>query len=177
MNPDPYQPDNNPSTKRMGKGMIVMAIVLFLGVLSLFFQGQIEKQINPNQKVASTTNASGQIEITLKRNRAGHYVSSGTINSKPVVFLLDTGATNVAVPQKMANHLGLKAGRKIAISTANGNAIGYQTWIDHLSIGAIQLRDVRAIITPNLDDILLGMSALKQLEFSQKGNQLTIRTM
>jgi len=165
----------NSSGKGIGKGMIVMAMLLFLGLMTFVFQSEIDNQTNPNQKVVSRTNNSGQTEIVLKRNRSGHYITSGTINYKSVVFLLDTGATNVAVPQQIANYLKLEPGRKIAISTANGNSIGYQTMINHLSIGDIELRNIRAIITPNLNDILLGMSALKQLEFSQKGNQLVLR--
>jgi len=169
--------NNHPSgsNKGMGKGMMAVAMLLFLGIMTYVFQGELDKQVNPNQKVVSSVNSDGHTEIILKRNRAGHYVSSGTINYKSVVFLLDTGATNVAVPQQMADYLGLKPGRQITISTANGNTIGYQTHIDHLSIGDIQLQNIRAIITPNLNDILLGMSALKQLEFTQRGNQLIIR--
>jgi len=92
-----------------------------------------------------------------------------------VVFLLDTGATFVAVPQQLASQLQLKKGHAISISTANGRSKGYITRLKTLSIGQIQLYNIKAIITPNLEEILLGMSALKQLEFTQRANELTIR--
>jgi aspartyl protease family protein len=175
---DPNQPSHKPSRKEgktMGKGMIVIAMILSLGLLTMMFQGQLEKQVNPNQRVASKQNQQGQTIIRLQRNRAGHYVSNGTINGQNVEFLLDTGATNVAIPEYIAKRIGLRAGRSIQVSTANGRTTGHQTMLDSLSIGDITLYNIRAIITPNLNEILLGMSALKQLEFSQKGNYLTIK--
>ena len=52
-----------------------------------------------------------------------------------------------------------------------------RTVIDHLQLGSISIRDVRSSIVPGMhqDEILLGMSVLKQLDFSQSGNELTIR--
>ena len=163
------------STHRIGKGMIIVSMFLLTGLLTYLFQEEIEQRYNPNQRVHSTQTADNQIEITLQRNRSGHYVSTGRINDQKVVFLLDTGATYVAIPEKLARQLKLKKGRVIPISTANGRSKGYQTNIAKLSIGQIQLYDIKAIITPNLNEILLGMSVLKQLEFTQRGNQLTIR--
>ncbi len=159
----------------MGVIMMVIAMVIGLGLLTYYFQGVIDTQINPNQNIQSTRAGDQLIEISLKRNRAGHYVGTGIINGHQAVFLLDTGATYVAVPEHLATQLGLKKGRSIVISTANGRTTGYQTIIKQLSIGQIHLYNVKAIITPNLQEILLGMSVLKQLEFTQRGNVLTIR--
>jgi aspartyl protease family protein len=163
------------SGQGMGKGMIAISMILFLGMLTMVFDGALDKQVNPNTSVKSQQTQDGRIIVTLKRNRAGHYVTSGTINEQNVVFLIDTGATNVAIPEHKAKRLGLRSGRAIQVSTANGRTTGHQTIIEHLTIGKISLYNIRAIITPNLNEILLGMSALKQLEFTQKGKTLTIR--
>jgi len=163
------------NSTNIGKGMIIVAMIIALALLTYLFQGEIDKQFNPNQQVHSNQTTNNQIEVTLKRNRAGHYVTTGTINEKKVVFLLDTGATFVAVPQQLASQLQLKKGHAISISTANGRSKGYITRLKTLSIGQIQLYNIKAIITPNLEEILLGMSALKQLEFTQRANELTIR--
>jgi len=173
---DPH--NNQPSgedTKGMGKGMIAIAMIVFLGMLTMVFDGALDKQVNPNTSIKSQQTEDGRTIVRLKRNRAGHYVANGTINDHKVVFLLDTGATNVAIPESTAKLLGLRYGRAIQVSTANGRTTGYQTMIDHLTIGKISLFNIRAIITPNLSEILLGMSALKQLEFTQKGKTLTIK--
>ena len=162
-------------THSIGKGMIIVSMIMIIGLLTYLFQGEIDQRYNPNQQVSSIQTAHNQIEITLKRNRAGHYVTTGKINDKKVVFLLDTGATYVAIPLHLADRLQLKKGRSISISTANGRSKGYQTQIDKISMGDIQLYNIKAIITPNLEEILLGMSVLKQLEFTQRGDQLTIR--
>ena len=162
-------------TASTGKGMLVVAFILLIAILTVFFQSLIDKKHNPNQSVNSYQNEHGQIVVQLTRNVKGHYVSSGEINGVPVTFLLDTGATDVAIPLHFQNHLGLEKGPPIRLSTANGSTTGYQTRLYTLSIGEIKLRNVKAILTPNLENILLGMSALKQIEFSQKGNVLTLK--
>ena len=162
-------------THSIGKGMIIVSMIMIIGLLTYLFQDEIDQRYNPNQTVYSTRIDENQIEITLQRNRSGHYVTAGKINDQKVVFLLDTGATYVAIPLKLANQLQLKKGRIIPISTANGRSKGYRTNINKLSMGEIQLYNIKAIITPNLEEILLGMSVLKQLEFTQRGDQLTIR--
>jgi len=162
-------------SKNTGLIMMVIAMLIGLGLLTHFFQDVLDTQSNPNQIIRTTQATDEHIEITLKRNRSGHYVGTGMINSHKAVFLLDTGATYVAVPEYLASQLGLKKGRRVTLSTANGRSTGYQTIINELSIGQIYLSNIRAIITPNLNDILLGMSVLKQLEFTQRGDVLTIR--
>jgi aspartyl protease family protein len=134
----------------------------------------LTNQYNPNQTIQSQ-HSNQKIEITLKRNRLGHYVGNGFINYQPITFFVDTGATHVAIPEMIATQLALKKGRSIHVITANGQTIGYQTVIDTLSIGDIYLSNISAVITPQLDEILLGMSALKQIEFSQQGKILTLR--
>ena len=169
----PGQPESSGSG--VGLGMIVIAMVIALALLTNIFQDELDEQYNPNQTIRATQTSDKHTEITLKRNRAGHYVGTGAINGEKAVFLLDTGATYVAIPEHLARRLNLEKGRRIALSTANGRAIGYQTVINDLQIGPIRLHNIRAIITPNLEEILLGMSVLKQLEFTQRGNELTIR--
>ena len=163
-------------TKRTGKWFFFVAWLAALGLLYLFFGEQLAQQANPNQQVQGAY-VDGAREIALQRNRAGHYVASGLINQQPVTFLLDTGATAVSVPAHLAEQLGLRAGAALRVNTANGVATAYRTTINELRIGNIVLRDVDANITPGMEisEILLGMSALKQVEFSQRGATLKIR--
>ena len=143
----------------------------------LFFQDELDKQYNPNSQPQVRLNDSGQAEVILKQNRQGHYVTQGTINDSQVVFLLDTGATQVSIPAHIADELQLQSFGSYPVQTANGTVTVYQTKIDQLSIGNIFLYNVAAHINPAMksDAILLGMSALKKIEFSQKGKQLTLR--
>jgi len=162
--------------RRIGKIMVGAMWLLLLGLLTLFFNNYLDKQHNPNQSIAAVQH-DGQQEIILQRNKYGHYVASGMINQQPVVFMLDTGATDISIPQNVAQRLGLQPGRPITYQTANGPVINYATQLDTVSLGNITLYNLPASINPNVDneDVLLGMSFLKHLEFSQKGNTLTLR--
>lgn len=157
--------------------MFALMWVGILAVMWLLFSNVLDKQNNPNQS-ASTQVLSGNIrELVLIRNRMGHYVANGSINSQPVTFMLDTGATDVSIPETIANKLGLQKGPSAMYQTANGRAKVYLTRLDSIALGDIQLSNVRATINPGYksDEILLGMSFLKYLEFSQRGNTLTLR--
>jgi aspartyl protease family protein len=94
-----------------------------------------------------------------------------------VTFLLDTGATQVAVPVELAQRIGLKPGASVVINTANGRANAHRTQLQRLQLGDIVLTDVPALIAPGMDgdEVLLGMSALKQLEFTQRDGNLLLR--
>ena len=115
--------------------------------------------------------------MQLLSNGQGHFVSSGQINGQTVQFLLDTGATDVAIPAKVADTLRLKRGMPVTVNTANGRSEGFRTMIDRLQVGDIVLHDVRALVAPGLEgeQILLGMSAMKQLEFTQRGGTMLLR--
>jgi aspartyl protease family protein len=164
------------STQRIGKVMMILAWVIGLGLAAMWFSGVEERRLNPNQAPESIATNSG-IEVRLASNPQGHYLMTGEINGREVTFLLDTGATFVAIPANVANRLDLPRGRRIAVSTANGTADSFTTNIDTLQLGDILLSDVNAGIVPGMDgeEILLGMSALRQLDFTQRGGELILR--
>jgi len=163
--------------KRMGVTMLALAWLSLLAISIVFFSGLLDKQHNPNQSLQTRYTEEGIREVVLQRNKFGHYVTSGEINGKSVTFILDTGATGIAIPAKMARELGLKQGRALRTQTANGVSTSYLTILDRVSVGPIEQRDVSAAITPGLkmDEVLLGMSFLKHVEFTQKGNTLILR--
>ena len=168
------QAGSNPN-RRSGMAMLAIAWVLVMAGLYWFFGSWEDQQSNPN--TARVLNRQ-QGELTLRRNRAGHYVADGEINGRPVTFLLDTGATWVALPAKLARELGLKQGAAVTLQTANGASVGYQTRLDRVRLGPIEMRDVGALITDGMDanTVLLGMNFLKRLEFTQRGGELVLRT-
>ena len=175
----PMNSEREPDTqhKRLGRGMIYLMWALVIGMLTLFFNTVLERQHNPNRTAVTQMRADGAREVLLQRNRYGHYVASGLINGEQVVFMLDTGASDIAVPERVAQRLQLKRGPGVIYRTANGRATGYATVLKSVSLGDIVLNDVRASINPNMegDDVLLGMTFLKYLEFTQRGDMLTIR--
>ncbi len=156
--------------------MIIIAWLLFLAMLFVMFQDQLLQRNNPNQNIVTSTSGA-QKEVVLLRNAHGHYVTNGTINQQAVVFLLDTGATEIAIPESIANKLGLQKGRVITVKTANGNTLAYRTRLDSVAIGEIVLYNLSATILGNFpgNEVLLGMNFLKNLELIQKGKTLTIK--
>jgi aspartyl protease family protein len=165
------------SQQGIGKGMIYATWLIILGLLTLFFNQFLDKKYNPNQNISTRYNQDGSREIILKRNSNGHYVTNGTINGKPVVFFLDTGATMVSIPAHLKDYLNLEQGVPLMAQTANGTITTYHTSLDNIAIGAIELHNVRASLNPqmSMNEILLGMSFLKHLEFTQRGDTLILR--
>ncbi len=171
--------DNDPhhSSKRMGQGMIAAGFVLGLALLTMMFDGVLSSARNPNIEPTTRINALGQVEVVLESNRQGQYTLTGRINDVPAEFILDTGATDVVIPPGLAQASGLQYGIKSQAMTANGLVSIYGTTINELSFGGITLYNVRASINPAMHEsmVLLGMSALRQIEFNQRGSQLTLR--
>jgi aspartyl protease family protein len=160
--------------RRSGKIMLAIAWLLIMGGIYWYFSSWDAREANPN--TARVLNQQ-QGDLTLARNRDGHYVAEGEINGRRVTFLLDTGATWVALPMALGRELGLKRGAAVTLQTANGPAVGYQTRLASVRLGPLELRDVAAVMADGLDAdaVLLGMSFLKRVEFTQRDNRLMLR--
>ncbi|MFL9814325.1 TIGR02281 family clan AA aspartic protease [Stutzerimonas sp. VN223-3] len=165
-----------PAGRRAGRVMLVLAWGAGLLLATRFFADWEQSRFNPNREPVSLVQGD-QIEVRLEGNVQGHFVADGLINGEPVTFLLDTGATDVAIPAEQAERLELARGAPVMLQTANGQTTGYRTVLNSLALGDIVLRDVRAIVAPGFggEQILLGMSALKQLEFTQRAGTLVLR--
>lgn len=155
--------------------MAWIASLLILGLFYLYFENSLQARDNPNRQLQVAPGT----ELVLKRSRDGHYIFPGTINGQPVTFLLDTGATLVSVPAHLANDLQLSPGAFQQSITANGTVTTRATRIESLAFGPFNVRDVSASLNPGMrtDQVLLGMSVLKQLEFTQRGDTLILRAL
>ncbi len=158
------------SSKRIGQGMLIAAWIILMIAFTLYFRE------DPKRHATNAILNSEAGKVVIRGTRQGHYLAQGTINQQAVVFFIDTGATKVSIPAHIADQLNLERGFPMQVQTANGQATAYATRLDSLTIGGIRLENVLASINPGMqtDKILLGMSALKQLEFSQSQNTLTL---
>ncbi len=174
----PPPPNEKPptDTRRLGQGMLIGAWVCGMLLLTAAFNVFTERQRNPNKDVAEHYTEHGAI-VTLQMNRSGHYLASGRINGAPVDFLLDTGATLVAIPGHIASTLQLESGPPMQVETANGVTRSYLTRLATVELGALRKTNVRAAIVPGMtsDEVLLGMSFLRDLEWVQQNDRLIIR--
>lgn len=164
-------------SKKIGQGMIYIAWILFLGLLTIAANKLLEQQNNPNQRLEISDNEDRIAEVILVQNRRGHYVATGTINGEKVTFLLDTGASEISIPEKVAQRLQLKKGYPSQVMTANGSITVFSTELHQVSLGAISLHKLRAHINPYMqtDEILLGMNFMRHLEMIQRDKQLLLR--
>ncbi|XXF08476.1 TIGR02281 family clan AA aspartic protease [Pseudomonas sp. D2-3] len=165
-----------PAGRRASRVMLVLAWGAGLLLATHFFGNWEDAKQHPNRQPQSV-HGDDYVEVRLASSPGGHYRVDGRINGEAVSFLLDTGATQVAIPSQVARSLGLQAGAPVQIRTANGIATAHRTRLERLQLGDIVLHDVSALIAPGMDgdEILLGMSALKHLEFSQRDGTLMLR--
>ena len=169
-------PGQYPYSHKLGSMMTLLAWLLLLALMTLLFSGYLEREENPNAQIASVTGITGT-EIILHQNRRGHYVATALFNDIPVDIMIDTGATEVSVPEAIAEELGLVRGTIMEVNTANGTIPVHATVIATIKLGALVLHNVRANINPYMDEqfVLLGMSFLKRIEFTQKQGQLILK--
>jgi aspartyl protease family protein len=158
----------------------VMSIVAWILILGLFFWGFNEFSINDknyNENIKIQYDDANIPTVILQSDHNGHYTANGSINGVSVRFLIDTGATMVSIPKNIANQLNLYKGIPIKMNTANGTIITKATRLNSVTLGSIRLENVRASINPYMEgnEILLGMSFLKHLEFTKRGNQLILK--
>ncbi|MDX5378829.1 MAG: TIGR02281 family clan AA aspartic protease [Halomonas sp.] len=164
------------SIRRAGMGMMLLFWVAFIGLGSWWFHGYLETQRNPNAHLVNAV-AGTAGPIVLERNRAGHFLATGRINGEPVEFLLDTGATYVAVSTGLAERLALERAGSAWFNTANGRVRGDLTWLEEVSLGGFAASDVRGSISPGLegDVALLGMSFLNRFDIEIRDARMVLR--
>ena len=119
-------------------------------------------------------------EVNLWADQLGMFNAAGSINGQLVNFLVDTGATTIAMNAYQAKRLGidyLYLGQKVGVSTASGTEVGYHVKLNRVKVGEIELRDISAIVmdSPYPVEVLLGMSFLGQLEMDRRGKMMVLR--
>ena len=116
-------------------------------------------------------------QIVLTADNAGHFFTGGTINGKSVRFLVDTGATSVALPASEALRLGIdyRKGQRAMSSTAGGMVPIYIVRLDTVRLGPIELSGVEGVVVEQgLDIALLGMSFLNRVEMKRDGQHMVL---
>lgn len=113
--------------------------------------------------------------VILQRGLDGHYRSEALINDTKVNVLVDTGATGVAISQRIADRLQLQSRHAVRTSTANGDTVAYMVRLESVQIGGVRANNVAAVIAPGLEgDVLLGMSFLGHMDVRLFQGAMTI---
>jgi aspartyl protease family protein len=168
---------NNDSANHLrpsaGRRFAWLAIIALMIGLTAFYHALTRR----GGGVIQSFDENGRAMVMLQRDRTGHFLADGEINGHAVLFLVDTGATDVAISEKTARAMGLEFGPRITVMTAAGPSPAWRARLDRVSLGSLALENVRATITPGLGrEALLGMSFLQYFNLRQEGDQLVLES-
>lgn len=118
--------------------------------------------------------------VQVFRNPHGMYTTVGAINGLPVPFLVDTGASSVAMNSDQARRLGIDFrvdGERVSVVTASGNTPAWRVMLDSVKLGDIEVKNVLGVVIDGAEPgtTLLGMSFLNRLDISNDGQLMTLQ--
>ncbi len=119
----------------------------------------------------------GGNRIVLPADSRGHFMTQGAINGRPVTFMLDTGATTVALSAADAQRIGLdySKGQRVQMSTANGVAMGYRLRLQSVRVGDVEVYDIDAIVSQQpMPFVLLGNSFINRFSMRRDADQMVL---
>jgi aspartyl protease family protein len=165
-----------PRTVRIGReaaGVTVVSVERDGAVIEV---GGTRRALARGQHYSTGTGTERQ-SVTLAADTRGHFITEGAINGRAVRFVVDTGATMVALPASDALRLGLdyRKGEVALTRTAAGVVPVYRVRLDSVRLGAIEINAVDGVvIEQGLDIALLGMSFLSRVEMKNEGQLMTL---
>lgn len=161
--------------------LIIIIAGLFIAGGGLFAQ-YAEKNLTaphtpePSKAMAAvTTTAPGGRTVVIPRDSRGHFQVNARVDGKRMDFMVDTGASVIALTARDAARLGLRpAAREFTteVKTANGTVRAARAQLNRVDIDDVTVRDVAALIVPDeaLNENLLGLSFLSKLRRFEYSN-------
>jgi aspartyl protease family protein len=159
--------------------MIFAAVIAGLGTV----MAQMADRVTPVSAHSAEQTAAPSIEmaasygrtLNIPRDARGHFETEGRINGQPIDFMVDTGASTIALNETSAASFGVRpspADYRVSVSTANGTVKAARTQIAMVDIGGLVVRDVDALVLPDdaLSENLLGLSFLSRLKRFEYAN-------
>ncbi len=115
--------------------------------------------------------------VVLKADNRGHFIERGQINGKTMVYMVDTGASSVAIGRSDAERMGLPflKGQPVMTRTANGDAQGWRLRLDSVRVGDVEVFGVDAVVAPlPMPYVLLGNSFLAHVQMTRQGSEMVL---
>ena len=115
--------------------------------------------------------------VVLKADNRGHFIERGQINGKTMVYMVDTGASSVAIGRSDAERMGLPflKGQPVIVLTANGDAQGWRLRLDSVRVGDVEVFGVDAVVAPlPMPYVLLGNSFLAHVQMTRQGSEMVL---
>jgi len=161
--------------QKTSEGVVLVAVDGRAAVIEIDGRKQT---LEMGQHFESAESTGARNAVTLAADSRGHFVTQGQVNGNSVRFLVDTGATLVALPAADARRLGIdyEKGARGYSSTAGGVVPVYRVKLDSVSIGGIEILGVDAVVLEGsgMNVALLGMSFLNRMEMRREGTTLTL---
>jgi aspartyl protease family protein len=151
-----------PGWVKHGTVWMLLGLGLFLGV-----------QAWQSRAAATRFIVNGSV-VEIQRSPDGHYHWRGRLAGREVEFLVDTGATATAIPQALADELGLAAVGQVRSSTAGGVVTGQVVVGDLVLDGGVRAERLRITALSGLGSPLLGMDVLGRLRWQQNDGLLRV---
>jgi aspartyl protease family protein len=147
------------------------------GYVVLEIAGQSRK-VMLGGRVGGSFQARQAARAQIFSDSRGAYTTTGSINGRTITFLVDTGATTIAMNSNEAQRLGIdySRGQLVQVGTASGTAFAYEVSLDRVRVGEIEQRNVRAMVLPGDSPrmALLGMTFLGRVEMRNEGQALVL---
>lgn len=115
--------------------------------------------------------------IVLMADARGHFIERGQINGKTMQYMVDTGASTVAIGRADADRMGLpyERGTPVMMRTANGVAQGWKLMLDSVRVGDVELRGLEAIVaSQSMPYVLLGNNLLAHFQMTRQGTEMIL---
>jgi len=167
----------NPKTVKVGQTWNGIKVIGVKGDFATIEMDGKRRVLQRGMHYRGAAAASDRQSVTLAADSRGHFFMDGSINGNPVRFIVDTGATVVALPASEAVRLGLdyRKGERAMTNTAGGPVEAFRVRLDRVSAGDIELTGVDAVVIERgLHVTLLGMSFLNRLEMKRDGHTMTL---
>ena len=135
------------------------------------------RALGMGQSFAGGATTSQRVSVSLTADSRGHFAAAGSLNGYPVTFLVDTGATSIAINADEARRMGLnyKATQPGGVSTAAGVVPAWRVVFNTVKVGSITLNQVEGLVVESgLNVPLLGMSFLNRMEMKRDGQTMTL---
>jgi aspartyl protease family protein len=159
--------------------MIFAAVMVALGTLMAQMADRMTPAHanTPSKQVVASDNAApaGGRSLSIPPDGRGHFQTEGRINGQRIGFMVDTGASVIALNEKSAAQFGLRPSRNdynATVTTANGTIKAARTHLAMVEVGDLTVRDVDAMVLPDeaLSENLLGLSFLSKLKRFEYAN-------
>ncbi len=167
-----------PSSMRIGQRTAAGVQLLAIEGESAIFEieGQRRALRMGQPYVSKTTGNAPSVRLSADAN--GHYIANGSVNGSAVRFLVDTGATMVALPAQVASQAGIKYSKAPSgtVQTAGGVTKAYQVKLDTISVGGVTLNNIDAVVIERgLTVPLLGMTFLSRMDIQHDGALMVLK--